>query len=274
MLNKKVTFLGAGNMGASLLRGALRSGELRAEDVTVVEIDAARAKALEKEFGVAVVNDPVAAIPGADILLIAVKPFSLGALLDQIRGVCSGKELLISIVAGVEGGYIRDRIGKDNPVVRVMPNLAATVDAAASAIAACPPADDAHLDLAERLFASVGEVVRVAESQLDAVTGLSGSGPAYIFLVLEALCDGGVQMGLAVDVARKLAVQTVLGAAKLVKESGEHPAVLKSQVTTPAGTTIAGLRVLENQAVHAAFMNAVEAASNRSRELGDAARGA
>lgn len=272
MLKKKLTLVGGGNMGRSLLRGVLRSGLLAADDVTVVEVDAGRGRDLTAEFSVQVVQDVNDAVPGADVILLAVKPSHLTGVLDAMKGTVVPSQLLVSIIAGAEASYIRDRIGKDNPVVRVMPNLPATVDAGASAIAGLHPATDEHLDLVESILGSCGEVVRVEERQLDAVTGLSGSGPAYVFMVIEALADGGVNMGLSPDVALKLATQTVLGAAKLVLESGEHPAVLKSRVTTPGGTTIAGIHALEQGGLRALFMNAVEEATERSRGLSEAAK--
>jgi pyrroline-5-carboxylate reductase len=272
MLDKKLTVIGGGNMGRSLLRGVLRSGLLAAGDVTVVEVNAARGQELAAEFSVQVVPDVKSAVPGADVILLAVKPFHLQSVLDAMKDSVQPTQLLVSIIAGAEASYIRDRVGKNNPVVRVMPNLPATVDAGASAIAGLSPATDEHLDLVESIFGSCGEVVRVEEFQLDAVTGLSGSGPAYIFMVIEALADGGVNMGLTRDVALKLATQTVLGAAKLVLESGEHPAVLKGQVTTPGGTTIAGVHALEQGGLRALMMNAVEEATERSRELSEAAK--
>ena len=160
-----------------------------------------------------------------------------------------------------------DRLGKDNPVVRCMPNIAATVDAAASAICACGSATSEHLEVSETILGAVGEVVRVEEQHMDAVTGLSGSGPAYIYMVIEALCDGGVKMGLPRDVAMKLATQTVAGAAQLVKESGEHPASLRDQVTTPGGTTIAAVHELEERGLRAMLISAVATATEQSRAL-------
>jgi len=233
MLNKKILLIGAGNMGRALLRGILKAGLTPAENLTVVDIHEPKLRQIEEEFQVAVSTDPCPATPDAEIILLAVKPTSLKAVLDHIRETVTPDQLLISIVAGVEASYIRDRIGKGNPVIRCMPNIAATVDMAATAICGCPPAKADHLELAEAIFSAVGEVVRVDEHLMDAVTGLSGSGPAYIYMVIEALCDGGVKMGLPRDVAMTLATQTVLGAGKLVKETGEHPATLKDRVTTP-----------------------------------------
>jgi pyrroline-5-carboxylate reductase len=267
MLNKKIALVGGGNMGKALLKGMLKAGLTSESNVTVVDVHAGKLDALRKEFGVPTSTDPRAAVRGAELVILAVKPMTLNEVLDDMHDVVQPDQLFISIIAGVEGGYIRDRLGKGNPVIRVMPNIAATVDAAASAISACPPATEAHLAIAEAIFGAVGEVVRVDEEHLDAVTGLSGSGPAYIYMVIEALCDGGVKMGLPREVAMKLATQTVFGAAKLVKETGLHPATLKDQVTTPGGTTISAVHELEERGLRAMLISAVVTATERSRAL-------
>ena len=272
MLNKKIVIIGGGNMGRALLRGILAAGLTPAENMTVVEVHPGKIEAFRKDYGVQAVPTAVDVVPGADIIVLAVKPVTLSDVLDSIDQAVSPDQLIISIIAGVETGYIRDRLGKRNPVIRVMPNIAATVDAAASAISACPPAGEEHLALAEAIFSAVGEVVRVDESQIDTVTGLSGSGPAYIYMVIEALCDGGVKMGLPGDIAMKLATQTVFGAAKLVKETGEHPAALKDQVTTPGGTTISAVHELEERGLRAMLISAVVTATERSKALNAAAK--
>ena len=273
MLNKKMVLIGGGNMGKSLLRGILKAGLTPPENITVIDIHPGKLDSLHKEFGVPAKKEARTAIPGADLVILAVKPMTLNEVLDGIQKVVNPEQLFISIIAGVESTYIRDRIGKGNPVIRAMPNIAATVDAAASAIAGCPPATEEHLELAEAIFAAVGEVVRVEEGHLDAVTGLSGSGPAYIYMVIEALCDGGVKMGLPREVAMKLATQTVYGAAKLVKETGQHPATLKDQVTTPGGTTICAVHELEERGLRAMLISAVVTATERSKALNTIARG-
>jgi pyrroline-5-carboxylate reductase len=272
MLQKKIVLIGGGNMGKALLRGILQAKLSSASSLVVVDVHQGKLEALHHDYGVEVTTQACSAVPGADLIILAVKPRTLTEVLDGIRDVVTPEQLFVSIVAGVESAYIRDRIGKRNPVIRAMPNIAATVDAAASAISACPPATEAHLALAEAIFAAVGEVVRVEEELLDAVTGLSGSGPAYIYMVIEALSDGGVKMGLPRDVASKLAVQTVLGAAKLVKETGLHPATLRDQVTTPGGTTISAVHELEERGLRAMLISAVVTATERSRELNSLAR--
>jgi len=272
MLNKKIVLIGGGNMGGALLRGILQAGMTPAENLTVADVHAGKLEALRKQYGVPVARDPRAAVASAEIVILAVKPMTLNEVLDHIRDSVRPEQLFISIIAGVESTYIRDRLGKKNPVVRVMPNIAATVDAAASALACCEPATEEHMSMAEAIFAAVGEVVRVDEEHLDAVTGLSGSGPAYIYMVIEALCDGGVKMGLPRDVAMKLATQTVFGAAKLVKETGLHPATLKDQVTTPGGTTISAVHELEERGLRAMLISAVVTATERSKALSAIAR--
>lgn len=268
MLDKRLVLIGGGNMGGALLRGIRSADLMPASKITVVDLEPKLLEELEATYGIAVTNDAAAAVPSADIVLFAVKPFVLADVLEGLKEHVRSEQLIVSVVAGVEGAAIRDRLGKNNPVVRGMPNIAATVGASASAIAACPPATEEHLEIAEAMFAAVGVVARVAETQMDAVTGLSGSGPAFVYTVIEALTDGGVRMGLASAVARKLATQTVLGAARLVEETGEHPAALRDRVTTPGGTTIAGLHALEAGGLRAAFSEAVRAATERARELG------
>ncbi|MBN1443705.1 MAG: pyrroline-5-carboxylate reductase, partial [Planctomycetes bacterium] len=261
-----------GNMGHSLVRGILKARLTPPENLTVVDVHEGKLRDLQADYGVHTATDPVPAVSEAEIIILAVKPLTLNSVLDRLRDAMTSRQLVISIIAGVEAGYIRDQLGKNNPVVRCMPNIAATVDSAASAICICPPGGAEHLALAQAIFSAVGDVVVVEEELMDAVTGLSGSGPAYIYMVIEALCDGGVKMGLPRDVAMKLATQTVLGAAKLVKETGLHPATLKDQVTTPGGTTIAAIHELEERGLRAMLISAVVTATEQSRKLNAAAK--
>lgn len=272
MLEKTIAIIGAGNMGGALVRGMLRAELVPPERITIVDIHPEKLETLRSQYGLRATADARAAVRGADIVLLAVKPRTLNDVLDAIREDTQSHQLFISIIAGVETAYICERLGKNNPVVRVMPNIAATVDAAASAISAGRYATEEHMALAETIFSAVGEVVRVEEEHLDAVTGLSGSGPAYIYMVVEALSDGGVKMGLPREIALKLAVQTVLGAAKLVKETGVHPATLRDQVTTPGGTTISAIHELEERGLRAMLISAVVTATEKSRELAAQAR--
>jgi pyrroline-5-carboxylate reductase len=268
MLKDNMVLIGGGNMGTALLRGILRAKLTPAQKITVVDVHAGKLEELRKTYKVHTTDDPLGPVSRAKIIILAVKPQTLNGVLDRIREAVNPSQLIISIIAGVPSTSIRDRLGKKNPVIRVMPNIAATVDAAASALSGCEPAAEEHFKAAEAIFGAVGDVVRVEEIHLDAVTGLSGSGPAYIYMVIEALCDGGVKMGLPREIAMKLATQTVLGAAKLVKETGQHPATLKDQVTTPGGTTISAIHELEERGLRAMLISAVVTATLRSRELG------
>jgi len=269
MANHKIVLIGGGNMGRSLLRGILKAGLTSAENFTVVDVDEDTLGVLRDEYGMRTSTNAAEAVVGAEVVILAVKPYILNSVLDGLAPTVETDQLFISIVAGVKGSYISKKLGKNNPVVRCMPNIAAIVDAAASGVSACGSATPEHLDIAEELLGAVGEVVRVKENLLDAVTGLSGSGPAYIYMVIEALCDGGVRMGLTRDISMKLAIQTVSGAAQVVRESGEHPAVLKDRVTTPGGTTIAALNVLEAGGLRGMMIDAVVAATERAKAVAE-----
>jgi pyrroline-5-carboxylate reductase len=268
MLNQNMVLIGGGNMGTALVKGILKAKLTQPRRITVVDIHPGRLEDLKGTYHVHTTSDPVRPVSKAQVVILAVKPQTLGGVLDRIREAVNPRQLIISIIAGVQSTFIRDRLGQNNPVIRVMPNIAATVDAAASALSACEPTTEEHFKVAEAIFGAVGEVVRVEEQHLDAVTGLSGSGPAYIYMVIEALCDGGVKMGLPREIAMKLATQTVFGAAKLVRETGQHPATLKDQVTTPGGTTISAIHELEERGLRAMLISAVVTATLRSRELG------
>ena len=234
----------------------------------VSEISQPRLGHLQATYQVSVAADNVELTSGADVVVIAVKPQQVGDVLAEIRDSLNHLPLLISIAAGVPLAYIEQGIGKPVPVVRVMPNAAALILRGASAIAGGAHAESDHLTMARVLFEAVGLVVEVDEAHMDAVTGLSGSGPAYVFLFMEALIDAGVMMGLSRPVARDLAVHTTLGAAKLLAESEAHPAALKDQITSPGGTTIHGLAILETGGMRGMLMDAVAAATRRSKELG------
>jgi pyrroline-5-carboxylate reductase len=253
-------------MGAALLGGLLDAG-FDAEQLTVAEIDPARRHELEGRFaGVRVAPSPAWAVADAEVVIVAVKPADVGAVLESAAQSLAADALVLSIAAGVTIATV-EASAPGRPVVRAMPNTAALVRKGASAIAAGARATDAHLAQAEQILGAVGIVVRVPEPALDAVTGLSGSGPAYVFLVAEALIEAGVLVGLGRDVAERLVVQTLVGSAALL-DGDDSPAALRAAVTSPGGTTAAGLRVLEAAGVRAAFLDAVAAATRRSRELG------
>jgi len=264
----KIGFLGAGRMATALAAG-LQAAEM-AEAATLIASDpiAESRERFESATGARTVEANSEVLAAAEIVFIAVKPQSLPALLNEIKPYVKPEHLLVSIAAGVPIASFLEALGAKTRIVRVMPNTPCLVNESASAFALGGAATQADGELAQKLLSAVGLAVPAPETLLDAVTGLSGSGPAYAYLMIEALSDGGVRMGLPRDVATKLAAQTLLGAAKMVLETGEHPGALKDAVTSPGGTTIAGVHALEKGGFRAAVMNAVEAATNRSKELG------
>ncbi len=261
----RLAVLGAGKLGEALLSGMLRAGRSTGDLVVVVR-RAERAKLLEERYGVRSV--PVAEAAAADVLLVTVKPQDIDALVDDLAPHVGDGTLVVSLVAGIPTSYYEKRLAPGTPVVRVMTNTPVLVDEAMSALSAGSHAQERHLALAEELLRPVGKVIRVPESQQDAVTALSGSGPAYFFYLVEAMTDAGILLGLPRAVAADLLVQTALGAAIMLRDSGEHPVKLREAVTSPAGTTINAIRELENHGVRAALLAAIEAARDRSRELG------
>ena len=264
-MGEKVAILGAGKMGEALLSGLLRAGRQPA-DLVFTERHAERTKLLEERYAIRGVSTAEAAAE-ADTLLIAVKPQEMSALLDELASAASPDNLVISIAAGIPTGFLEARLAAGTPVVRVMSNTPVFVDQAMSAISAGAHATEEHLERTEALLRPVGKVIRVPEAQLDAVTALSGSGPAYFFYLVEAMIDAGILLGLPRAVAAELIVQTAVGSALMLRDSGEHPVQLREAVTSPGGTTIAAIRELENHGVRAALLAALEAARDRSREL-------
>jgi pyrroline-5-carboxylate reductase len=265
---RNVGFIGAGNMGEALIRGLVTSGRLKADQIRVSDIDTTRLRSLETTYGVLTTagNPPLA--QAAEVLILAVKPPHVDGVLAEIGGSLDHLPLVISIAAGVPLSRLQKGLRPPVPLIRVMPNTPALVLAGASAIAAGPRAGAEHLAIARLLFEAVGRVVEVPESAMDAVTAVSGSGPAYLFLVMESLIDAGVLLGLPRAVARTLVIQTTLGSAKLLDGTEAHPGALKDQVTSPGGTTIHGLTVLERGGVRGLLIDAVAAAARRSEELG------
>jgi pyrroline-5-carboxylate reductase len=260
-----VAIFGAGVMGETLLAGLLRSGRA-AEDLLIAERRTDRADELRERYGVDAAGNADAAAK-ADVLLLVVKPQDMGDLLGEISGSVQPGRLVVSLAAGVTTAYVESRLPDGVAVVRVMPNTPALVGEGMAAISAGMHCSDDDLALAEDLLSANGRVVRVPEKQQDAVTAVSGSGPAYVFLVVEAMIEAGVHLGLPRPTATELAVQTLVGAGKLLRETGEHPALLRERVTSPGGTTAAALRELEAHGLRAAFLDALEAAATRSREL-------
>ena len=263
----QTAILGAGVMGETLLSGLVRAGR-RVDNLLVGEKRAERARELEDRYGVAVVSN-VEAARKASTLALVVKPQDMGDLLDEIAGELRPGQLVVSLAAGITTAFIESRVPGGVAVVRVMPNTPALVDEGMAAISPGSHCDDTHLAEAESLMASVGKVLRIPERQMDAVTAISGSGPAYIFFVVESMIEAGVHLGLPRTTATDLVVQTLVGSAKMLRETGAHPVVLREQVTSPAGTTAAALRELEIHKVRAAFLAAMEAARDRSRALAE-----
>ncbi|MEO6700667.1 MAG: pyrroline-5-carboxylate reductase [Jatrophihabitantaceae bacterium] len=263
-----LAIIGGGKIGEALLSGLLR-GNAEADEIVVVEKYPDRVSELTERYGVRVVA-AAEAVQVSSTVLIAVKPQDIDALLDELAGHLGADHLVVSVAAGITTARIEARLTGDPAVVRCMPNTPAVVDEAMTVICAGARAGEAHLLRAEQLLSAVGKVVRVPESQLDAVTALSGSGPAYFFFLVEAMIDAGILLGLPRALAAELIVQTLFGSAVMLRDSGEHPVQLREAVTSPAGTTIAAIRELERHGVRAAFLSAIEAARNRSAELGRA----
>ncbi len=267
-INMNIGFIGAGRIGEALIRGVLAANLTGSDRIFASDVDSKHLQMLHSELGINVSVDNIETVDNADAIILAVKPQIIGKVLQSINKKITGEHIVISVAAGTPIKTIEENLPDGTHLVRVMPNIACTVRQAISAICAGSNATESDIKTACTIFGSVGRVVAVPESMMDAVTGLSGSGPAFVFQIIEALSDGGVHEGLPRDVAIELAAQTVLGAAAMVLETGEHPGALKDMVTSPAGTTIQGLRALEEHGVRAGMMAAVIAATRRSRELG------
>jgi len=267
LTDKKVTFIGAGNMGAALLGGMLKAKLCSADQLMASDPREQRLNEISQRLHIQTTTDNSEAAQFGDVIVIAVKPQVVQHVLSEIKSDLREDQLLISVIPGITSRVINQLSGKKNPVIRVMPNTPAVVEEGASGLCIGQYARDEHKDIAAAILGAIGDVEVVPESLIDAVTGVSGSGPAYVFMFIEAMTDGGVRMGLPRHIALKLAAQTVLGAAKLVRETGMHPAALKDQVTTPGGTTIQAIHELEEKGLRAMMMDAVAAATKRSREL-------
>jgi pyrroline-5-carboxylate reductase len=261
-----IAVLGAGKIGEALLSGLL-SGGRRPEDLLFTERYEERAVELTKRYGVRAIGVADAAT-SAEVLVVAVKPQDIDPVLDELAPVVTPANLIVSLCAGLPTSLYERKLPADVPVVRVMPNTPMLVGQAMSAISAGRHASAQHLALVEEILSTVGEVVRVPEAQQDAVTALSGSGPAYFFYLVEAMIDAGIMLGIPRDVAEKLIVQSAVGAAAMLAQTNEHPVILREAVTSPAGTTIMAIRELERHGVRAALLAAIEAARDRSQELG------
>jgi len=267
---RKIGFLGAGNMGEALIKGLLKTGIVQPESLFATDVRLDRLRQLDKLYGIHVLPDNPALVKQVDVVILAVKPQIIAPVLREVAPAVTPEKLIISLAAGVPTSTLRALLPKGVRLIRTMPNTPALVLEGATAIAKADGLWPGDLETAREIFEAVGKVVVLDEELLDAVTALSGSGPAYIALVIEALADGGVKMGLDRETAMTLAAQTVLGSAKLLIETGAHPGQLKDMVTSPGGTAIAGIAALEEGGVRRTLINAVERATLRSRELGRA----
>jgi pyrroline-5-carboxylate reductase len=265
--NVRVAVLGAGKMGGILLQAFLKQNLFAAEQIHATRAHAESALAMSTQWGVDVSTDNLEAARNADLILLGVKPFQVPDLLEEIRPALTKEKMIVSIAASVKTRSIEDLAGIDIAVVRAMPNTPSALGAGAAALCRGRFVSPRQMELAQRIFETVGRTVTVEEKHMDAVTGLSGSGPAYIYIIIEALAEAGVKVGLPRDVATQLAAQTAFGAAKMVLETGYHPALLKDAVTTPAGCTIDGILELEEGGLRVTLIKAVMRATERAKQL-------
>jgi pyrroline-5-carboxylate reductase len=266
-VHRKVAFLGGGRMGEALVSGLVRSGGRTKDELMVTARREERARELEERTGLTVTLSNPDAVQWADVLVLTVKPQDMESLLREIEGHVRVEQLVISFAAGIRTSFVERFVPPDTPVIRVMSNVPVLVDEAMSVISPGKSADDKHLAVAAELLSSVGKVIRLPEKHQDAVTATSGSGPAYFFLLAEAMIEACILLGLSRDVATELIIQTMLGSAKMLRDTGKHPVELREMVTSPGGTTIQAIRHLEQAGVRAAFLNAIDAACKRSAEL-------
>jgi len=268
-MKNTIGFIGGGQMGEALIRGIIASGLYKNEDIFVAEPNDVQREHLEKVYSVQAFHNNITIFEKCTVVILAVKPQTMKSLLEDCKNRVHSHHILVSIAAGLPISFYMETLEKsDVKIIRVMPNTPALVLEGASALSRNKNVSDEELSVAEEIFKAVGEVVVLDEVHLDAVTGLSGSGPAYVFSFIEALVDAGVKSGLTRAVSEKLALQTVSGSVKLLKESGEHPAALRGKVTSPGGTAITAIHVLEKVGFHGIIMDIVESAVNRSKELG------
>jgi pyrroline-5-carboxylate reductase len=266
-LKQRLGFIGAGKMATALAHGFVHAGLVKAEQIIASDVAAAAAEQFAQATGARTASDNKSVVAGSEVVFVAVKPQYFAAAIEPAKGAFTADHVVVSIMAGVSSAAIAERVGPAR-TIRVMPNTPCLIGQGASAYCLGPRATAADGELVGKLLRAVGVAYPLDEKLLDVVTGLSGGGPAYVYLMIEALSDGGVRMGLPRDIATALAAQTVAGAAKMVLETREHPAVLKDQVVSPGGTTIRGLQALEEHGVRAALIAAVQTGTERSIELG------
>jgi pyrroline-5-carboxylate reductase len=268
-MSRKIAILGGGRIGEALLAGLLSSGWRDASEIVVTDRGEERVTELRLRYDVDATADNVAAVTGAGLVVVAVKPQDIDALLATVGTHLTRDQTVVSVAAAIPTAHIEERIAVGVPVVRAMPNAPATVHEGMAGICAGAHAGDEQLALAEELLAHLGRVVRVPEAWMDAITAVSGSGPAYFALLAEAMIEAGILLGLSREVSTTLVVQTMFGTAKQLRDQGMHPVELRESVTSPGGTTIAAIRELEQAGVRAAFLNAIQAAMDRARELAE-----
>jgi pyrroline-5-carboxylate reductase len=264
---RTVAFLGGGRMGEALVSGLIRSGGRAADEIVVTVRRDERVRELADRYGVTATTSNPEAVDRAGTLVLMVKPQDMEGLLQEISAGVTDRHLIVSFAAGIRTSFVEKHLSDGVPVVRVMSNVAVLVDEAMSVVAPGSHAEDEHVAVAEELLGYVGKVLRLKEQHLDAITATSGSGPAYFFLLAEAMIEACILLGLSRDVATELIIQTMLGSAKMLRDTGKHPVELREMVTSPGGTTIAAIRHLEEAGVRAAFLNAIDAARHRSAEL-------
>lgn len=265
----RLAVLGGGKMGEALIAGLVASGWRKAEDIVVTGRRSERLEELATRYGVQTTTDNAEAVTGADVVVLSVKPQDIEALLADVSAATSAEQTILSVVAAIPTSFVETRLGDGVPVVRAMPNTPSIVHEGMAGIAAGRHAGEEHLALATEVLGHVGRVVTVPESYLDAVTAISGSGPAYFALLAEAMIEAGILLGLSREISTELVIQTMLGSAKLLRDEHMHPVELREMVTSPGGTTIRAIRVLEQSGVRAAFLNAIQAAMERSQELAE-----
>jgi pyrroline-5-carboxylate reductase len=266
---RRVAIIGAGKIGEALIKGLVASGWRKPNEIVATDLHPEPLQALREACGIDTSDSNTEAVSGAGLVVIAVKPQDVRGLLQEIGGDLTSEQTVLSIAAAVRTAAIEAHLAGDVPVVRAMPNTPATVREGMAGICAGAHADEKHLALAEDVLAHLGAVVRVPEEAMDAITAVSGSGPAYFALLAEAMIEAGILLGLSREVSTKLVVQTMFGTAKLLRDEGIHPVELRENVTSPGGTTIRAIRELERAGVRAAFLNAIQAAMERSRELAE-----
>ena len=268
--NKNITIVGSGTMGKIILSGLIKSGKTSFEKITATDRTEKAIKKVEKDFRVKVTTDNIKAAKNADIIILAIKPQEMKNVLKplSIKEIMKRKPLIISIAAGINTKFIENIVGTSVPVIRAMPNTSCLIKKGMTVICKGQNVSPEEVNMATAIFGTLGECIELREKHMDAVTGLSASGPAFIYLIIEALVDGGVMVGLPRDVAKNLVIETVIGSTSMLKETKKHPAYLKDEVTTPAGCTISGILALEDGKIRSVLARAVQIAASRAGELG------